>query len=94
MRRLNVKLLSPLHTGSNHRKCDILVHDSRLEVLSFLVYVIGWTGTDIGRSAFVGMGVMILLFPLPGYVAKLIQTAQVATMKTVSIHIGAIVLVF
>jgi hypothetical protein len=26
-------------------------------------------------SAFVGMGVMVLLFPLPGYVAKLVQSA-------------------
>lgn len=34
-------------------------------------------------SAFVGLVVMILLFPIPGYVAKLIQTVQVERMKKV-----------
>ncbi|KAJ6462020.1 hypothetical protein C8R47DRAFT_1225647 [Mycena vitilis] len=40
----------------------------------FLYMVLGW-------SAFVGMGVMVLLFPLPGYVAKNIQTVQQQRMK-------------
>ncbi|KAJ7286214.1 hypothetical protein C8J57DRAFT_1446843 [Mycena rebaudengoi] len=35
----------------------------------FLYLVLGW-------SAFVGMGIMIALFPVPGYVAKLVQTVQ------------------
>lgn len=38
----------------------------------------------LGWSAFVGMGVIVLLFPLPGFVAKLIQGVQVERMKTVS----------
>ncbi|KAJ7770817.1 hypothetical protein DFH07DRAFT_1057900 [Mycena maculata] len=40
----------------------------------FLYQVLGW-------SAFVGMGVMVLLFPLPGYVAKLVQTVQQQRLK-------------
>ncbi|KAJ7625348.1 hypothetical protein DFH06DRAFT_1273238 [Mycena polygramma] len=40
----------------------------------FLYMVLGW-------SAFVGMGVMVLLFPLPGYVAKNIQKVQQQRMK-------------
>ncbi|TFY61104.1 hypothetical protein EVG20_g7183 [Dentipellis fragilis] len=40
----------------------------------FLYKVLGW-------SSFVGMMVMVLLFPVPGYVARLIQHAQVQTMK-------------
>ncbi|KAJ7501621.1 hypothetical protein B0H11DRAFT_2275231 [Mycena galericulata] len=40
----------------------------------FLYQVLGW-------SAFVGMGVMVLLFPLPGYVANLVQTVQQQHLK-------------
>ncbi|KAJ6604251.1 hypothetical protein DFH09DRAFT_1300496 [Mycena vulgaris] len=40
----------------------------------FLYQVLGW-------SSFVGMGVMVLLFPLPGYVAKLVQTVQQQRLK-------------
>ncbi|KAJ7919040.1 P-loop containing nucleoside triphosphate hydrolase protein [Mycena leptocephala] len=40
----------------------------------FLYMILGW-------SAFVGMGVMVLLFPLPGYVAKLVQTVQQQRLK-------------
>ncbi|KAJ6501692.1 hypothetical protein C8R47DRAFT_1193380 [Mycena vitilis] len=40
----------------------------------FLYMVLGW-------SAFVGMGVMVLLFPLPGYVAKMVQTVQQQRLK-------------
>ncbi|TFY83125.1 hypothetical protein EWM64_g881 [Hericium alpestre] len=40
----------------------------------FLNSILGW-------SAFVGMAMMLVLFPVPGYVARLIQTAQVETMK-------------
>ncbi|KAJ7102323.1 hypothetical protein B0H15DRAFT_943257 [Mycena belliarum] len=40
----------------------------------FLYAVLGW-------SAFIGMGVMVLLFPLPGYVAKLVQTVQQERLK-------------
>ncbi|KZS93246.1 P-loop containing nucleoside triphosphate hydrolase protein [Sistotremastrum niveocremeum HHB9708] len=40
----------------------------------FLYLLLGW-------SAFIGMLVMILCFPLPGYVAKLVNTVQVERMK-------------
>ncbi|TFY70118.1 hypothetical protein EVJ58_g61 [Rhodofomes roseus] len=41
----------------------------------FLYSILGW-------SAFAGMATMVLLFPLPGYVAGKIQTVQVEKMKT------------
>jgi hypothetical protein len=34
-------------------------------------------------SAFVGLAVIILMFPIPGYLAKVIQGAQVEKMKKV-----------
>ncbi|KAI0085671.1 P-loop containing nucleoside triphosphate hydrolase protein [Irpex rosettiformis] len=40
----------------------------------FLSKTLGW-------SAFVGLAVIILMFPIPGYIAKLIQETQVAKMK-------------
>ncbi|THH11785.1 hypothetical protein EW145_g436 [Phellinidium pouzarii] len=40
----------------------------------FLYVILGW-------SAFVGMAVMLVLFPLPGYIAKLTQTVQIEKMK-------------
>ncbi|KAJ7691269.1 hypothetical protein B0H17DRAFT_1159808 [Mycena rosella] len=52
----------------------ILVPIQIIGSIVFLYQVLGW-------SAFVGMGVMVALFPLPGYVAKLQQTVQRATLK-------------
>ncbi|KAJ7645869.1 hypothetical protein B0H17DRAFT_1186847 [Mycena rosella] len=52
----------------------ILVPIQIIGSVMFLYQVLDW-------SAFVGMGVMVALFPLPGYVAKLQQTAQKATLK-------------
>lgn len=40
----------------------------------FLYSILGW-------SAFVGLAVMVILFPIPGYVARMIQGVQVARMK-------------
>ncbi|KAH9854915.1 multidrug resistance-associated ABC transporter [Lenzites betulinus] len=40
----------------------------------FLYQILGW-------SAFVGMVAMILLFPIPGYIASLIQSVQTQKMK-------------
>lgn len=37
----------------------------------------------ISTSALVGMLVMVISFPLPGYVAKIIQSAQIERMKKV-----------
>jgi len=39
---------------------------------------------DLVISSFVGMAVMLLLFPLPGYIAKLVQDVQAQTMKNVN----------
>ncbi|KAF9015463.1 ATP-binding cassette transporter [Cyathus striatus] len=40
----------------------------------FLYAILGW-------SAFVGLAVILILFPAPGYVAKLVQDVQVQRMK-------------
>lgn len=42
----------------------------------FLYGILGW-------SAFLGMAVIVVMFPLPGYVAKLIQGVQSTKMKKV-----------
>ena len=57
----------------------------------FLYAVLGWRSVVITYqcwlivltpfSAFVGLGVIVLLFPLPGYVTKLIQDVQVIRLK-------------
>ncbi|KAJ7745476.1 P-loop containing nucleoside triphosphate hydrolase protein [Mycena maculata] len=52
----------------------ILVPVQIIGCIVFLYRVLSW-------SAFVGMGVMVALFPLPGYVAKLQQTIQKGAMK-------------
>ena len=44
----------------------------------FLYNILGW-------SAFLGMAVMIALFPIPGVIAGKIQKVQRETMKRVSI---------
>ncbi|KAJ7814135.1 P-loop containing nucleoside triphosphate hydrolase protein [Mycena olivaceomarginata] len=49
----------------------------------FLYQVLGW-------SSFVGMGVMVLLFPLPGYVAKLVQTVQQQRLKKTDARVQAV----
>ncbi|KAJ7275443.1 hypothetical protein B0H12DRAFT_1199529 [Mycena haematopus] len=49
----------------------------------FLYQVLGW-------SSFVGMGVMILLFPLPGYAAKMIQTVQQQRLKKTDARVQAV----
>jgi hypothetical protein len=40
--------------------------------------------TSHSTSAFVGMAVMITLFPAPGYLAKLMQTVHAQKMKLAS----------
>ncbi|KAJ7785923.1 hypothetical protein B0H16DRAFT_1657372 [Mycena metata] len=49
----------------------------------FLYNVLGW-------SSFVGMGVMVALFPLPGYVAKLVQTVQQQRLKRTDSRVQAV----
>ncbi|KAJ7147409.1 P-loop containing nucleoside triphosphate hydrolase protein [Mycena crocata] len=49
----------------------------------FLYQVLGW-------SAFVGMGVMVALFPLPGYAAKWQQTVQREMLKKTDARVQAV----
>ncbi|KAF7339970.1 ATP-binding cassette transporter [Mycena venus] len=49
----------------------------------FLSQVLGW-------SSFVGMGMMILLFPLPGYVAKLVQMVQQQRLKKTDARVQSV----
>ncbi|KAK7064563.1 ATP-binding cassette transporter [Favolaschia claudopus] len=49
----------------------------------FLYQVLGW-------SSFVGMGMMVLLFPLPGYVAKMVQTVQQQRLKKTDARVQAV----
>jgi len=44
--------------------------------LTFLYKVLGW-------SAFVGFAIMLVLLPIPGYVATKLQQAQTEAMKKV-----------
>jgi hypothetical protein len=46
----------------------------------FLHSILGW-------SAFVGLAIMVILFPIPGYVAKIIQGVQVTRMEKVGIFV-------
>ena len=61
----------------------------------FLYAILGWryahesscfmfSPLTCASSSFVGLAVMILLFPIPGYIAKLIQNVQVQAMKKVT----------
>ncbi|KAJ7797527.1 hypothetical protein B0H14DRAFT_3093160 [Mycena olivaceomarginata] len=70
--------------GRNLLFLVILVPIHIVSAIVFLYQVLGW-------SAFVGMGVMIVLFPLPGYVAKLQQGAQKATLKKTDARVQTVV---
>ncbi|KAJ7813135.1 P-loop containing nucleoside triphosphate hydrolase protein [Mycena olivaceomarginata] len=75
---------SDLNHGRNLLFLVILVPIQIVGAIVFLYQVLGW-------SAFVGMAVMILLFPLPGYVAKLQQGAQKATLKKTDTRVQTVV---
>ncbi|KAJ7729547.1 hypothetical protein DFH07DRAFT_850204 [Mycena maculata] len=66
--------LNSINEARNFLFLVILVPVQIIGSIIFLYQVLSW-------SAFVGMGVMVALFPLPGYVAKLQQTIQKAAMK-------------
>ncbi|KAJ7807314.1 hypothetical protein B0H14DRAFT_3483418 [Mycena olivaceomarginata] len=66
--------LSHINEARNLLFLVILVPIQIVGAIVFLYQVLGW-------SAFVGMAVILALFPLPGYVAKLQQGAQKATLK-------------
>lgn len=76
------------HTSSFCRSCQCadglgsVVYVPLQVALSvwFLYSILGW-------SAFMGLLVMILLFPIPGYIAKMIQGVQVTRMSKVCVSI-------
>lgn len=41
-------------------------------------------------SAFVGLGVIIIMFPIPGYLAKVVQDVQGATLKKTDARVQAV----
>lgn len=45
---------------------------------------------NLRTSAFAGMAVMVLLFPLPGWVASKVQTIQVEKMKKTDIRVQSV----
>ncbi|KAL0950661.1 hypothetical protein HGRIS_007447 [Hohenbuehelia grisea] len=49
----------------------------------FLYAVLGW-------SSFVGVGAMVLLYPLPGYVGKLLQSVQKERMKRTDARVESV----
>ncbi|EJD04272.1 uncharacterized protein FOMMEDRAFT_106872 [Fomitiporia mediterranea MF3/22] len=75
--KLNNLITTDLQNIVEGRDFIMLVVQSPLLVaigIVFLYIILGW-------SAFVGLVVMVLLFPIPGYVAKLTQTVQIERMK-------------
>ncbi|KAL5534538.1 hypothetical protein ACEPAG_1001 [Sanghuangporus baumii] len=75
--KLNNLITTDLTNIVEGRDFPMLIIQSPLMIaigIAILYNFLGW-------SAFVGLGVMALLFPIPGYVAKLIQTVQVERMK-------------
>ncbi|CCM01503.1 uncharacterized protein FIBRA_03559 [Fibroporia radiculosa] len=49
----------------------------------FLYHLLGW-------SAFTGMAVMVIMFPLPGYIASKIQVVQVEKMKKTDARVESV----
>jgi hypothetical protein len=70
-----------------HRRCSFLFTNFSLSVLYFPLQVavcIWFLYNILGWSAFVGMVVMIALFPIPGVLAGKIQKVQRESTKRVS----------
>ncbi|KAJ6498923.1 P-loop containing nucleoside triphosphate hydrolase protein [Mycena sanguinolenta] len=66
--------LAQINEARNVLFIVILVPVQVIGSIIFLYQILGW-------SAFVGMGAIVVLFPLPGYVSKWQQAAQKATLK-------------
>lgn len=47
----------------------------------------GESVTNVYASALVGMAAMVLLFPIPGYIAKLLQSNSKEQMKKVRVRL-------
>jgi len=61
----------------------VLIHSAVVSVPLQIGLSVWFLYTILGWSAFVGLAVMVALFPIPGYVAKMIQGVQVTRMKKV-----------
>ncbi|KAF9455005.1 hypothetical protein P691DRAFT_813919 [Macrolepiota fuliginosa MF-IS2] len=75
--RINNLVTTDLGNITEARDLMLLVVYMPLQILlctTFLYVILGW-------SAFVGLAVMILLFPLPGLVAQRIQQVQASRLK-------------
>ncbi|KAJ7045853.1 hypothetical protein C8F04DRAFT_1066426 [Mycena alexandri] len=75
--------LARINEARNMLLVLILVPIQIVGAIVFLYQVLGW-------SSFVGMGVMVALFPAPGYVAKLQQASQKSTVKTTDARVQTV----
>ncbi|KAH8120523.1 hypothetical protein DFH11DRAFT_1560461 [Phellopilus nigrolimitatus] len=84
--KLNNLITTDLQNVVEGRDFLMLVAQSPLLIgfgIWFLYTILGW-------SAFVGLAIMMVLFPLPGYIAKLIQNVQIERMKKTDARVQAV----
>ena len=62
---------------------DIPPENTWMEVRFLIPECVCWRCHLSAFSAYVGLVVMVVLLPVPGYIAKLVQDAQRARMKEV-----------
>ncbi|KZT28297.1 hypothetical protein NEOLEDRAFT_1145911 [Neolentinus lepideus HHB14362 ss-1] len=84
--KINNLVTSDLNNITDGRNFLLLGLYSPLQV----VLSIWFLYSILERSAFVGMAIMILLFPLPGYIAKKLYGIQVEAMKMADVRVGAV----
>ncbi|THU95701.1 P-loop containing nucleoside triphosphate hydrolase protein, partial [Dendrothele bispora CBS 962.96] len=84
--RMNNLVTSDLQSIVDARDFGMLVVYTPIQIvlcIIFLYQVLGW-------SSFLGLATIIILFPLPGYLAKLVQRAQKAKMKKTDARIETV----
>lgn len=75
--KINNLVTTDLGNITDSRDFMILIVYTPISVvlcITFLYAILGW-------SSLVGLAVIIIMMPVPGYLAKLLQDAQVATLK-------------
>ncbi|KAF9021407.1 P-loop containing nucleoside triphosphate hydrolase protein [Hymenopellis radicata] len=55
-----------------------------------VIFCIGFLYVVLGWSSFVGLGVIVVMAPLPGYLAKVMQGVQVETLKKTDARVQAV----
>ncbi|PCH35560.1 multidrug resistance-associated ABC transporter [Wolfiporia cocos MD-104 SS10] len=75
--RLNNLISSDVSTVAGSREVMILLVEMPLQMVACVWFLY----SILGSSAIVGMVVMIILFPIPGYVAKMSKAAQSTKME-------------